>query len=169
MKRWAARGLESKNPWMEGIGPRLNAIIHRPDTFLAPTQRASLSAFPRQRSPRHSQAVAPQILQNTDINRLITRLALGVDIYAWKKAGARAEEGGWEGRKGNRDRSGMEEVARWKFGETPTRSRFEGEYKQRLTTRRADIVNCKNYTLLVGYRPLPVVGLERVIGESRSL
>lgn len=103
-------GLESKNPWMEGIGPRLNAIIHRPDTFLAPTQQASLSAFPRQRSPRHSQAVAPQILQNTDINRLITRLALGVDIYAWKK-GWRAGRGrGWgEERKGNRDRSGVEE------------------------------------------------------------
>lgn len=139
---------------MEGIGPRLNTIIHRPDTFLAPTQQASLSAFPRQRSPRHSQAVAPQILQNTDINRLITRLALGVDIYAWKKAGARAEEGD----EGRGERSGMEEVARWKFGETPTRSRFEGEYKQRSTTRRADIVNCKNYTLLVGYRPLLTVG-----------
>lgn len=98
MKRWA--GLESKNPWMEGIGPRLNAIIHRPDTFLAPTQQASLSAFPRQRSPRHSQAVAPQILQNTDINRLITRLALGVDIYAWKKAGARQRKGTGEREKG---------------------------------------------------------------------
>lgn len=115
MKRWAARGLESKNPWMEGIGPRLNAIIHRPDTFLAPTQRASLSAFPRQRSPRHSQAVAPQILQNTDINRLITRLALGVDIYAWKKAGARAEEGEWGG-KGERETEIGAGWRRWRGG-----------------------------------------------------
>lgn len=112
MKRWA--GLENKNPWMEGIGPRLNAIIHRPDTFLAPTQQASLSAFPRQRSPRHSQAVAPQILQNTDINRLITRLALGVDIYAWKKAGARVEEG--DGGKGERETEIGVGWRRWRGG-----------------------------------------------------
>lgn len=44
--------------------------------------------FPRgSRSPCQSQASAPQILQNTDINRLITRararMALGVDIYTY--------------------------------------------------------------------------------------
>lgn len=39
-----------------------------------------------------SQALAPQILQNTDINRLITRMALGVDIYNAGVDGGQVEE-----------------------------------------------------------------------------
>jgi len=82
--------------------PRLNVITRRGGYLLAhgdargalcqrrahhryltryPFSPLTFNAFPkRARTPCQSQASPPQILQNTDINRLITRMALSVDI-----------------------------------------------------------------------------------------
>lgn len=60
-----------------------------------PFSPLTFNAFPERdrRAPRcQSQALAPQILQNTDINRLITRMALGVDIYNAGVDGGQVEE-----------------------------------------------------------------------------
>lgn len=124
----------------------------------------------RARAPRpcQSQASAPQILQNTDINRLITRMALGIDIYnarestrrarAARGGGTRVTAAGESAGKGKRKRVWV----RWKFGDMPgsptttlmllLRSAHSRHGPAGASRRSAnvsddvaDIANCKNY------------------------
>lgn len=104
--------------------------------------------------PCHSQASLPQILQNTDINRLITRVG---SERRYIQCGSRRRQGVRKGA-GKREEKGKGRGtvgSRWKFGDTPGASTtLQSAHASRciasfgrpnVSDDVTDITNCKNY------------------------
>lgn len=124
-----------------------------------PFSPLTFNAFPERdwRASRcQSQALAPQILQNTDINRLITRMALGVDIYNAGVDGGQVEEQSTrdtakgKGKGKEKERVGQLEI--WRYARRHRR-RYQvrtpapagASRRPNVSDDVADIANYKNY------------------------